>query len=117
MGRFLPENAFRITALSEEQMKSALYHYSQTGNTKLICAMLKREIPELTVIDIFKKGITGIEKYDLTGFASFTYNLTLSPFMPIYAEFFGIHTEQGKEKGFFNLYLRCNARPGCLRYS
>jgi flavodoxin/NAD-dependent dihydropyrimidine dehydrogenase PreA subunit len=62
-------------------MKIALFYYSASGNTKLACEYLRKQIPEIELVNITDIQKPAIEDYDIVGFASFTYYLILPPFL------------------------------------
>lgn len=62
-------------------MKIALFHYSASGNTKLACEYLRKQIPEIELVNITDIQKPVIEDYDILGFASSTYNLKLPPYV------------------------------------
>ncbi len=65
-------------------MKKAIFCYSQTGNTELICRKIQKRVPGYEIIDIRKEKVTNLDDYDQIGIASFTYNLDLPPYFRDY---------------------------------
>lgn len=55
-------------------MKSAIYYYSGSGNTRLACRYITKHIngTDFDLIDITKEQETELEPYDIVGFAAFT---------------------------------------------
>ena len=81
-------------------MKIALFYYSASGNTKLACEYLRRQIPEIELFDVTDVQNPAIEDYDILGFASYTYYLTLPP----YVENFILSLEPVNDKPAFLLF-------------
>jgi ferredoxin/flavodoxin len=60
-------------------LKINLYYYSTTGNTKLVCEKLRKEIPGLEIYDILDRNLNLNDECDIYGFAVSTYYLNLPP--------------------------------------
>lgn len=67
-------------------MKKAIFYYSQTGNTKLLCQKIRREYPEFELVDMKEVKVQNLNDYKMVGFASFTWNLNVPPFFMKYIE-------------------------------
>jgi MinD superfamily P-loop ATPase containing an inserted ferredoxin domain len=67
-------------------MKGLLLYYSNTGNTKLICELLKQKLTniELSLVSILDYDLSENNQYDIFGFASFTDQLELPNLMKIF---------------------------------
>lgn len=55
-------------------MKGIICYYSNSGNTKLACQYIKKNIKNINIdlFNIVKDGFPDLEKYDIIGFATFT---------------------------------------------
>ena len=60
-------------------MKIALYYYSSTGNTGLICEYIRREFPAVELLDITKNLKADLSGYDIVGLATPTFYLNIPP--------------------------------------
>ncbi|MDD5012349.1 MAG: EFR1 family ferrodoxin [Candidatus Nanoarchaeia archaeon] len=60
-------------------MTIGLFYYSETGNTKIACEYIKKQISGVELIDISEEKKINWNKYDLVGFATSTYYLNIPP--------------------------------------
>ncbi len=86
-------------------MKGIIFYYSGSGNTKLACQYISKNLAniELELFDMVKaKDIPDLKPYDIVGFAAFTD--FLGPSMLIYNFIEKIPQQDGKLAFVFNTY-------------
>lgn len=60
-------------------MRSKLFYYSNTGNTKLIADSIKKKLTSTDLQELTVEGFQDLNDYEVIGFAFPTYNLSLPP--------------------------------------
>lgn len=85
-------------------MRGIICYYSGSGNTKLICESLKKQVhgAEFELHDIAKDGMPDFSKYDVAGFATFADCLSAPHLM--YTFFEQMAPQSGKYAFVLNTY-------------
>ena len=67
-------------------MKGIIYYYSTTGNTKLICELIKRKIKSATfeICSILDDTLNNPDDYDIIGFSCFADELQAPELMKLF---------------------------------
>lgn len=85
-------------------MKGIIYYYSSTGNTKLVCEALAKQISLINfeLFDIIKDKNINLEPFDIIGFATFT---DWSEISQLYVDFLrSLPIQNGKNAFILNTY-------------
>jgi len=88
----------------EEKMKGIICYYSGSGNTKLACQYIVKNIKniEIDLFNIIKDGIPDLEKYDVVGFATFADFWSIPYYFCSFIE--KIDSQNNKPAFVFNTY-------------
>ncbi len=85
-------------------MKGIIFYYSNSGNTKLACQYIIKNIKsvEIGLFDIVKNGIPNLNDYNIVGFAAFTDFLGPSKLVQTFIE--KLPRQNNKPAFVFNTY-------------
>ncbi len=85
-------------------MKGIICYYSGSGNTKLACEYIKKNVTnsDFELCNIVEDGTPGFSSYDIVGFATFTDFLSVPKYMHVF--FDGLNSMNGKYAFVFNTF-------------